>query len=78
LFGWPCDAEIEKLRNAFGMASNETERKKIARDLQTKAMEQVVFIPFGQWDVPLAFRGDRIDGVVPNTGLAVLWGITKK
>jgi len=28
--------------------------------------------------VPLAFRGDRIDGIVPNTGLTVLWGITKK
>ena len=27
---------------------------------------------------PLAFRADKIDGVVPNTGLAVLWGITKK
>ena len=78
LFGWPCDPEIEKLRNAFGMASNEDDRKKIAKELQTKAMENVVYIPFGQWDTPLAFRGDRIDGVVPNTGLAVLWGITKK
>jgi peptide/nickel transport system substrate-binding protein len=66
LFGWPCDPEIEN------------ERKKIARELQTKAMEQVVYIPFGQWDQPLAYRADRIDGIVPNTGLAVLWGITKK
>ena len=41
-------------------------------------MEQVVYIPFGQWDTPLAYRADRIDGIVPNTGLAVLWGITKK
>ena len=78
LFGWPCDPEIEKLRNAFGMASSEDERKKIAKELQTKAMEQVVYIPFGQWDTPLAYRADRIDGIVPNTGLAVLWGITKK
>ncbi len=78
LFGWPCDPEIEKLRNAFGMAASEEERKKIAKELQTKAMENVVFLPFGQWDSPLAYRADRIDGVVPNTGLAVLWGITKK
>jgi peptide/nickel transport system substrate-binding protein len=41
-------------------------------------MEDVVFLPFGQWDQPLAYRADRIDGIVPNTGLAVLWGITKK
>jgi peptide/nickel transport system substrate-binding protein len=78
LFGWPCDAKIEELRNAFGMAQSEEERKKIATELQTRAMEQVVYIPFGQWDTPLAYRADKIDGIVPNTGLAVLWGITKK
>lgn len=77
-FGWPCDPEIEKLRNAFGMASDEGERQKIAKDVQARAMEDVLYIPFGQWDTPLAFRGDRLDGIVPNTGLAVLWGITKK
>jgi peptide/nickel transport system substrate-binding protein len=60
------------------MASDETERKKIAKDLQTRAMDDVVFISFGQWDTPLAYRADRIQGIVPNTGLAVLWGITKK
>jgi peptide/nickel transport system substrate-binding protein len=78
LFGWPCNEEIEKLRNAFGMAASEDERKKIAKELQIKAMDEVVYLPFGQWDTPLAFRADKIDGVVPNTGLAVLWGITKK
>jgi len=78
LFGWPCDPEVEKLRNAFGMAATEEERKKIAKELQAKAMEDVVYLPFGQWDVPLAYRADRIQGIVPNVGLAVLWGITKK
>ena len=78
LFGWPCDPEVEKLRNAFGMAANEDERKKIAKELQTRAMDDVVFLPFGQWDSPLSYRADKIDGVVANTGLVVLWGITKK
>jgi peptide/nickel transport system substrate-binding protein len=40
-------------------------------------MDDVVFIPFGQWDQPLAYRADRIQGIVPNT-MVVLWGITKK
>ena len=78
LFGWPCDQEIEKLRTAFAFAQTEDERKKIAKELQQRAMEQVVYIPFGQWNTPLAYRADKIDGIVPNTGLAVLWGITKK
>ena len=43
-----------------------------------RAMDDVVFLPFGQWDIPLAYRADRIAGIVPNTGLVVLWGITKK
>ena len=58
LFGWPCDPEVEKLRNAFGMAKSEDERKQIAKDLQTRAMDDVVFLPFGQFDAPLAYRAD--------------------
>src|SRR6185295_5785850 len=77
LFGWPCDPEVEKLRNAFGMAASEDERQKVAAALQARAMDDVVFIPFGQWDTPLAYRADRIQGIVPNS-MVVLWGITKK
>jgi peptide/nickel transport system substrate-binding protein len=78
LFGWPCDAKIEELRNAFAFAQTDAEKKKIATELQQKAIENVVYIPFGQWTVPLAYRADRIEGIVPNTGLAVLWNIKKK
>ena len=78
LFGWPCDPEIEKLRSAYGFAHTDEEKKKVARDLQARAIEQVVYIPFGQWTQPYAYRADRIDGIVPNTGLVVLWNISKK
>ncbi len=78
LFGWPCDAKIEELRNAYAFAQTMDEKKKIARELQERAIEQVVYLPFGQWTTPLAYRADRIEGIVPNTGLAVLWGIRKK
>ena len=78
LFGWPCDAKIEELRNAYGFAQTMDEKKKIARELQERAIEQVLYLPFGQWTTPLAYRADRIEGIVPNTGLVVLWGIRKK
>ncbi len=78
LFGWPCDPEVERLRNAYGFAHTDEEKMKVARDLQARAIEQVVYIPFGQWTQPIAYRADRIDGIVPNTGLAVLWNISKK
>jgi len=78
LFGWPCDAKIEELRNAYAFAQTDADKKRIATELQTRAIEQVVYVPFGQWTVPLAYRADRIEGIVPNTGLAVLWNIKKK
>ncbi|HKU96286.1 MAG TPA: ABC transporter substrate-binding protein [Vineibacter sp.] len=78
LFGWPCDEKVEALRNEYAFAQTDDEKKRIARDLQARAMDQVVYIPFGQWTTPLAYRSDRLQGIVPNTGLAVLWGITKK
>ena len=78
LFGWPCDDEIEKLRSAFAFAATPQDRMKITRELQARAIEQVVYVPFGQWTQPLAYRADRISGIVGVTGLAVLWNIDKK
>ena len=77
-FGWPCDAKIEELRNAYAFAQTDAEKKQIARDLQARAIEQVVYVPFGQWDQPYAYRADRLEGIVANTGLVVLWNLTKK
>lgn len=76
--GWPCDDKVEDLRNAYAFAQTDAEKMQVARDLQQRAIEQVVYIPFGQWTEPLAYRSDRLQGIVPNTGLVVLWNITKK
>ena len=54
--------------NDYAFALKDEEKTKIARDLQTRAIEQVVYIPFGQWDQMLAYRSDRLEGIVPNTG----------
>jgi peptide/nickel transport system substrate-binding protein len=76
--GWPCDEQVEKLRNAFGFAQTDAEKLQITRDLQARAIEQVVYITFGQWTQPLAYRADRLEGIVPNTGMSVFWNIAKK
>jgi peptide/nickel transport system substrate-binding protein len=78
LFGWPCDEQVENLRSAWGFAQTDAERLKIATDLQTRAIENVVYIPTGQWTQPVAYRSDRISGIVPITGITALWNITKK
>ena len=38
----------------------------------------VPYLIWGQWTQPMAYRADRIDGIVPVTGLTVLWNIEKK
>jgi peptide/nickel transport system substrate-binding protein len=78
LFGWPCDPEVEKLRSAYGFAHTDEDKMKVARELQARAIEQVVYVPFGQWTAPIAYRADRISGIVPVTGLPVFWNIEKK
>lgn len=78
LFGWPCSKEIEELRNSYGFAQTMDEKKKIAKDLQTLAMEEVAYIPFGQWNQLVSYREDRVTPFVPNTGLIVLWNIERK
>ena len=78
LFGWPCSEKIEAIRNNYGFAQTAEERKKIARELQEAAMDEVAYVPFGQWNQLVGYREDRITPFVPNTGLVVLWNIERK
>ena len=47
--GWPCDAEIEKLRDKFVHATTEAEKKAAAEEVQARAMKVVTHIPLGEW-----------------------------
>lgn len=76
--GWPCDQVLEDLRSKFAFAATMDERKAIAEQIQKRAVEVVPYINWGQWTQPIAFRDDKISGIVPVTGLAVLWNIEKK
>lgn len=76
--GWPCDEKLEALRNDFGFAATDDERMRLARAIQERAIEQVVYIPFGQWAQPQAYRADRLDGLVDVNGVHVLWNVVKK
>ncbi|MBI1776304.1 MAG: ABC transporter substrate-binding protein [Proteobacteria bacterium] len=75
-FGWPCDESLEKLRLDWAKAKTLDERKKIALDIQKRAMETVPWINYGQWVQPVAYR-DGLKGllVVPETVL--FWNVEK-
>jgi peptide/nickel transport system substrate-binding protein len=75
--GWPCDEELETLRQQMAFARTFEERKDFAERIERRAFEVVPYINWGQWTQPFAYRADRIKGIVPVTGLFVLWNIER-
>jgi len=75
-FGWPCDPEIEKLRDAFARADDEAERKTLAEQVQVRAMEIGTHVPLGEYQIPVAARKE-VKGLVIGYFL-VLWNVSKE
>jgi peptide/nickel transport system substrate-binding protein len=75
-FGWPCDAEMERLRDAFARASDEKERKALAEQVQVRAMEIGTHVPLGEYFLPVAARRN-VRGFVTGYFLAV-WNVEKQ
>ena len=76
-FGWPCDTEVERLRDAYARAPDLASRQKITAELQARAVQYGTHIHLGQYTLPTATRSDRISGVVVSP-IPVFWGMEKK
>ncbi len=76
LFGWPCDKELEKLREDFLRATDLPTQKKLAAEAQKRAIAISTHIPLGEYFAPIAVR-KNIDGVV-QAPVPVFWNVTKK
>lgn len=63
LFGWPCDAELEKLRDAFAREADPTKAKMIAQAIQQRAMAISTHIPLGQYVQPAIVR-NNLQGLI--------------
>lgn len=77
-FGWPCDETFEKMRTSWAFAPDQAKRKEIAVALSKRAYEQVPYISFAQWRNPVAYRADRLSGVITMPSLPPMWNIEKK
>jgi peptide/nickel transport system substrate-binding protein len=55
-FGWPEVGQLEKLRLDWVRATDPVRRKQIAEEIQRVALDEVTFVPWGQWVLPTAFR----------------------
>lgn len=75
-FGWPCDAELERLRDAYARETDATKQKAIAEAVQRRVAEYPTHIQLGQYLQPTAYR-TNIVGLLAAGNLA-LWNVEKR
>jgi len=75
--GWPCDEGMEKLRDKFVRANTPAEKKAVAEEVQTYAMQIVTHVPLGEWYGVGAVRANIGTMKVPPP-ITVFWGMTKQ
>jgi peptide/nickel transport system substrate-binding protein len=75
LFGWPCDVEMEKLRDQFARETDPAKQKAIAEQVQMRWAQNPSHIFLGQWYQPAAMR-KNVNGVV-TAPVTVFWNVTK-
>src|SRR5207237_4227736 len=75
-FGWPCDAEMEKLRDAFSKEANPAKQKALAEAVQLRMLEYPTHVHLGQYLQPAAFRKNVV-GLLRSPTLT-FWSIEVK
>jgi peptide/nickel transport system substrate-binding protein len=76
MFGWPCDAEIEKLRDQYARETDPAKQKEIAAAVQRRNTEFTTHLFLGQWYQPAAVRRN-VEGI-PIAPVPVFWNVEKK
>ena len=74
MFGWPCDEQIEKLRDDYARATDVTRQKELVAELQKRVAEYPTHIHLGQWNNLGGLR-KNVKGVVAAPA-PVLWNIS--
>ena len=60
-FGWPTAPRLEALREQWFDAPNLAEQKRIAREMQLQALQDVPYIPVGQYFTDSAYQKGLVD-----------------
>ncbi|BAT61302.1 putative binding protein YgiS precursor [Variibacter gotjawalensis] len=74
-FGWPCDAQLEKLRDDFARETDTAKQKDIAEAVQVRQREVVTHIHLGQWYGAAAMR-KNVTGML-EAPAPVFWNIKR-
>src|SRR5262249_27825835 len=75
-FGWPTDAEVAKLRDAYARETEPAKAKALAEAVQLRALDTAEFGWLGQWYGP-GVRRANVTGWL-KAPVPVMWNIEKK
>jgi peptide/nickel transport system substrate-binding protein len=73
--GWPCDRQMEMLRDQFARETDPVKQKDIAEAVQLRNTETTTHIFLGQWYTAVAVR-ENVKGM-PIAPATVFWNIEK-
>ena len=76
MFGWPCDEQMEKLRDQYARETDAAKQKAIAEAVQVRLTQYPTHIPLGQWYGALAAR-KNVQGMI-EAPVTVFWNIEIK
>jgi peptide/nickel transport system substrate-binding protein len=76
MFGWPCDKEIESLRDHYARETDQGKLKPIAEAVQVRVTQYPTHIHLGQWYQPVAVR-KNVEGMI-EAPVSVFWNVEKK
>ena len=76
MFGWPCDKEMESLRDQFARETNPAKLKAIAEAVQGRVAQYPTHVHVGQWYGAMAVR-KTVDGMIPAP-VTMFWNVEKK
>lgn len=76
MFGWPCDEQMEKLRDQYARETDPGKQKAIAEAVQVRLTQYPTHIPLGQWYGAVAVR-KNVQGMV-EAPVTVFWNVEIK
>jgi len=76
MFGWPCDAELERLRDAFAKETDPARQRALAEAVQLRAVDYPTHVQLGQYVQPVAMRRN-VSGLLTGASIA-FWNIEVK
>ncbi len=76
-FGWPDNPQTETMRTEWSAAPTLAARRAIAQRMNKHMMDYVHDIKTGQWVGPVAYRADRLRGLIQVPEIIPWWGVER-